>query len=97
MNLSIIYNLDSCCRHLNQPLVIPPYATELDNYNNNTRKNLEKYGNLKIISLTVYRTPIMKMLDTVLNFISIVDLSLFIIYRFRLFVDFISLLILDFD
>ena len=46
------------------------FTPRLDSYNNQTRKSLEQYGNMEVKRLTLYRTPIMKMLDTVLNFIS---------------------------
>ena len=43
----------------------------LDSYNNTSRKTLEQYGNLPIKSLTICRTPIMKVLDKTLNFLSL--------------------------
>ena len=42
-----------------------------DNYNNTTTNNLRQYGDLKVKRLTIYRTPIMKVLDKVLNLISL--------------------------
>ena len=47
------------------------FKPRLDSYNNTTRKTLEEYGNLPIKSLTICRTPIMKILDTVINFLSL--------------------------
>lgn len=38
--------------------------------NNTSKKTLKQYGNMKIIRLQVIRTPIMKVLDKVINFIS---------------------------
>jgi hypothetical protein len=40
------------------------------NYNNKSKETLEKYGNLPIQSLTIYRTPISGILNTIINFIS---------------------------
>ena len=39
--------------------------------NNASKKTLKQYGNMKIIRLQVIRTPIMKILDKVINFISL--------------------------
>jgi len=38
-----------------------------NNYTNNSQSVLDKYGNLPIKSLTIYRTPIANILETVLN------------------------------
>jgi hypothetical protein len=46
------------------------FTPRLDSYNNQTRKSLEQYGNMPVKRLTIYRTPIMKILDKVLNLIS---------------------------
>jgi hypothetical protein len=42
-----------------------------DSYNNTSQKTLDQYGNLPIKSLMICRTPILKVIDTVLNFISL--------------------------
>ena len=47
------------------------FTPRLDSYNNTSRKTLEQYGNLPIKSLTICRTPIMKVLDKTLNFLSL--------------------------
>ncbi len=46
------------------------FTPRLDSYNNKTRKSLEQYGNMPVKRLTIYRTPIMKVLDKVLNLVS---------------------------
>lgn len=46
------------------------FKPRLDGYNNGTTKTLEQYGNDQIASLTVYRTPILKVLNTALDFIT---------------------------
>jgi hypothetical protein len=46
------------------------FTPRLDSYNNQTRKSLEQYGNMPVKRLTIYRTPIMKILDKVLNLVS---------------------------
>jgi hypothetical protein len=46
------------------------FTPRLDNYNNQTRKSLEQYGNMPVKRLTIYRTPILKILDKVLNLVS---------------------------
>lgn len=51
--------------------VVNVFKPRNDSYNNTTRKNLEQYGNLPVKNLTIYRTPIMKILDKALNFISL--------------------------
>ena len=47
------------------------FTPRLDSYNNTSRKTLEQYGNFPIKSLTICRTPIMKVLDKTLNFLSL--------------------------
>jgi hypothetical protein len=46
------------------------FTPRLDSYNNQTRKSLEQFGNMPVKRLTIYRTPIMKILDKVINLIS---------------------------
>jgi hypothetical protein len=46
-----------------------------DNYNNTTTKHLREYGDLPVQRLTIYRTPIMKILDKVINIISLGQFS----------------------
>lgn len=46
------------------------FTPRLDSYNNQTRKSLEQHGDMPVKRLTIYRTPIMKVLDKVLNLIS---------------------------
>ena len=47
------------------------FKPRLDSYNNTSRKTIEQYGNLPINSLMICRTPIMKVLDKALNFLSL--------------------------
>jgi hypothetical protein len=47
------------------------FTPRLDNYNNTTRRTLEQYGNEPIMRLTICRTPIMQILDKVINIISL--------------------------
>lgn len=41
-----------------------------EGYNNTTTKNLNNYGNLKVLRLTIARTPILNVLDKAINLIS---------------------------
>ena len=45
--------------------------SKLEEFNNISRKTLETYSDWKIISITVARKPIMNVLDSVINFISL--------------------------
>lgn len=47
------------------------FKPRLDGYNNKSSKNIKLYGDKPIISLTIYRTPIMKILDKALNYLSL--------------------------
>lgn len=42
-----------------------------NDYTNATKRTLKKYGDMNIVGLQVRRTPILKVLDSVLNFISL--------------------------
>ena len=42
-----------------------------NDYTNNTKAMLKKYGNLPIVGLQIRRTPILKILDSVINIISL--------------------------
>lgn len=42
-----------------------------DNYNNTSKKTLDEYGNLPIVKIAIYRTPINTTLNSALNFISL--------------------------
>ena len=50
--------------------VVNIFKPRLDGYNNKSTRNLKKYGNIEIKSMTIYRTPIMKILDKALNVLS---------------------------
>jgi hypothetical protein len=43
----------------------------LDNYNNNSKRTIDQYGDLPIKQLFIMRTPIMGVLNTVINYISL--------------------------
>jgi len=45
--------------------------TKVNEFNNVSSKTLEEFGNNKILSLQIYRTPISNILNTAMNFISL--------------------------
>jgi hypothetical protein len=47
------------------------FKPRLDGYNNTSTSNLTAYGDLPITSLTIYRTPIMGVIDKAINIISL--------------------------
>ena len=47
--------------------IVKFFQPRLDSYNNKTRKNLEKYGNIPISSIDVMREPISSYINTFLN------------------------------
>ena len=46
------------------------FSPNLDSYNNVSKRTLKKYGNLPIVNLAVYRTPLSSFLNTVLSVLS---------------------------
>lgn len=46
------------------------FSPRMDGYNNKTQNMLKLYGNMPIKKLTIYRTPIMKLLNKVMDFVS---------------------------
>lgn len=42
-----------------------------NNYNNNSKRNLEKYGYNKIVSISIYRTPLPDLLNNIINIVSL--------------------------
>lgn len=55
--------------------VIKSALIRTDNYNNTTTRHLREFGDRPVQRLTIYRTPIMKILDKVLNLISLGQFS----------------------
>ncbi len=51
--------------------IVDTFKPRLDGYNNKSSNTLKKYGNIQIKSLTIYRTPIMKMIDKAIDYISL--------------------------
>ena len=51
--------------------VIDVFSPRLNDYNNQTKRMLAKYGHEQIISMSIYRTPIPNMINKVINMISL--------------------------
>lgn len=47
------------------------FSTRLDDYNNTSKETLQKYGDMNIDNLVIYRTPINSMIDKALNVFSL--------------------------
>ena len=47
------------------------FKPRLDNYNNKSKKTIEQYGNIPIKQMFISRTPVGKMLNTLINFVSL--------------------------
>jgi hypothetical protein len=51
--------------------VINYFKPRLDNYNNVSTKTLQMYGNIPIQNISIYRTPIMSIINSALNVLSL--------------------------
>jgi hypothetical protein len=51
--------------------VIDFFSPRYDRYNNTSKRNLDKYGNQKIVSIAIYRTPLPDLLNNIINIVSL--------------------------
>lgn len=50
--------------------IIDVFSPRLNDYNNNTKRMMAKYGHEQVVSMAIYRTPLPSMLNKIINVVS---------------------------